>query len=259
MMPTWVEIHTPEVGGYDDAEVLAIHVQEGSLVHAGQTLITLEGTKTMIDVPASVSGVVQTIHVKVGDSVADGSVLMVLNTSNPLSTPPNHLLNQLKKNLRVSLWVSFPCAIMMLILAWHPLTTLQTKYHITSFHPPAFTNLRIADNFSDKKVLFDGQAGETSAACLGVHRLCENQQQKKLTLDSLTLLQTAHAGNAIVQLTFYDEHHHRQVVQNTFQQPQELANQLNRSQKTIPMVVIVIFVIVWLSYLMVCWRLKQKK
>ena len=108
-------------------------------------------------------------------------------------------------------------------------------------------------------MLFDGQAGETSAACLGVHQLCENQQQKKLTLDSLTLLQTAHAGNAIVQLTFYDEHHHRQVVQNTFQQPQELANQLNRSQKTIPMVVIVIFVIVWLSYLMVCWRLKQKK
>ena len=119
-MSTWVEIHTPEVGGYDDAEVLAIHVQEGSLVHAGQTLITLEGTKTMIDVPASVSGVVQTIHVKVGDSVADGSVLMVLNISAPLSTPPHHLLNQLKKNLRVSLWVSFPCAIMMLILAWHP-------------------------------------------------------------------------------------------------------------------------------------------
>lgn len=44
----------------------------------------------------------------------------------------------------------------------------------------------------------------------------KNQQQKKLTLDSLTLLQTAHAGNAIVQLTFYDEHHHRQVVQNLF-------------------------------------------
>ena len=259
MMSTWVEIHTPEVGGYDDAEVLAIHVQEGSLVHAGQTLITLEGTKTMIDVPASVSGVVQTIHVKVGDSVADGSVLMVLNTSAPLFTHPHHSLHPLKKNLRVSLWVSFPCAMMVLILAWHPLTTLQTEYHITTYRPPALANMRIANSFSDKEVLFDGQAGETSAACLGVHLLCENHHQKKLTLDSLTLLQTAHAGNAIMQLVFYDEHHHRQVVQNTFQQPQELANQLNRSQKTIPMMVVMIFVVLLLSYLTVCWCLKKRK
>lgn len=100
-MPTWVEIHTPEVGGYDDAEVLAIHVQEGSLVHVGQTLITLEGTKTMIDVPASVAGVVQTIHVKVGDSVADGSVLMALNTSPPpIHTPTPSIKPAQKKFAR---------------------------------------------------------------------------------------------------------------------------------------------------------------
>ncbi|MEI6858629.1 MAG: pyruvate dehydrogenase complex dihydrolipoyllysine-residue acetyltransferase [Shewanella sp.] len=74
-----IEINVPDIGT-DEVEVTEILVSVGDRVTEDQTLISVEGDKAAMEVPASQPGVVKEIKIEVGDKVATGSLIMVFET-----------------------------------------------------------------------------------------------------------------------------------------------------------------------------------
>lgn len=71
-----IEIKVPDIGT-DEVEVTEILVKVGDVVAADQSLLSVEGDKASMEVPAAVAGTVHEIKVKVGDKVKTGSLIMV--------------------------------------------------------------------------------------------------------------------------------------------------------------------------------------
>ena len=70
------EVNVPDIGG-DEVEVTEFLVKVGDKVSAEQSLITVEGDKASMEVPAPFAGVVKELKVNVGDKVSTGSLIMV--------------------------------------------------------------------------------------------------------------------------------------------------------------------------------------
>jgi pyruvate dehydrogenase E2 component (dihydrolipoamide acetyltransferase) len=85
------EIVVPDIGDYQDVPVIEVHVAAGDVVAEEDPLVTLESDKATMDVPATASGKVQDVRVKVGDTVSEGSVVVVVSGdgAGPLTTPPS--------------------------------------------------------------------------------------------------------------------------------------------------------------------------
>ena len=85
------EIAVPDIGDYTDVPVIEVHVSPGDVIAEEDPLVTLESDKATMDVPATASGKVQDVRVKVGDTVSEGSVIVVVggDGAGPLTTPPS--------------------------------------------------------------------------------------------------------------------------------------------------------------------------
>jgi pyruvate dehydrogenase E2 component (dihydrolipoamide acetyltransferase) len=85
------EIAVPDIGDYQDVPVIEVHVATGDVVAEEDPLITLESDKATMDVPATAAGKVQDVRVKVGDTVSEGTVVVVVggDGAGPLTTPPS--------------------------------------------------------------------------------------------------------------------------------------------------------------------------
>ncbi|TDF39371.1 dihydrolipoyllysine-residue acetyltransferase [Alteromonadaceae bacterium M269] len=84
-----IEVHVPDIGDATDVDVIEVLVEAGEKIEKEAGLITLETDKATMDVPAPEAGVVQSISVKVGDKVSEGSlVLMLETTSSAPATAP---------------------------------------------------------------------------------------------------------------------------------------------------------------------------
>jgi dihydrolipoamide dehydrogenase len=81
-----VEVKIPDIGDYKDVPVIEIPVKVGDVVKAEDSLITLESDKATMDVPSPVAGTVVEIKVKVGDKVAQGVLVAVVNTAAATAT-----------------------------------------------------------------------------------------------------------------------------------------------------------------------------
>jgi pyruvate dehydrogenase E2 component (dihydrolipoamide acetyltransferase) len=86
-MSTTIEIKVPDIGNVHDVEVVAVEVQTGDVIAVDQTLITLETDKASMDVPSSAAGTVQQVHLKVGDKVNEGSVIITVLVSDEAAAP----------------------------------------------------------------------------------------------------------------------------------------------------------------------------
>ena len=74
-----VDVNVPDIGG-DEVEVTEILVKVGDSVSVDDSLITVEGDKASMEVPATIAGVVKSISVKIGDKVKTGSKIMEFET-----------------------------------------------------------------------------------------------------------------------------------------------------------------------------------
>jgi pyruvate dehydrogenase E2 component (dihydrolipoamide acetyltransferase) len=85
------EIAVPDIGDYQDVPVIEVHVATGDVVAEEDPLITLESDKATMDIPATAAGKVQDVRVKVGDTVSEGTVVVVVggDGAGPLTTPPS--------------------------------------------------------------------------------------------------------------------------------------------------------------------------
>ncbi|WP_025901256.1 pyruvate dehydrogenase complex dihydrolipoyllysine-residue acetyltransferase [Tatumella sp. UCD-D_suzukii] len=80
------EVNVPDIGG-DEVEVTEILVKAGDTVEAEQSLLTVEGDKASMEVPAPFAGKVKEIKVTLGDKVSTGSLIMVFETSDADAAP----------------------------------------------------------------------------------------------------------------------------------------------------------------------------
>ncbi|MCZ8410535.1 dihydrolipoyllysine-residue acetyltransferase [Achromobacter dolens] len=83
-----VEIEVPDIGDFKEVEVIEVMVAVGDTIKAEQGLITVESDKASMEIPASQGGVVKEVKVKVGDKVAKGSVVVVVEGSAPAAAAP---------------------------------------------------------------------------------------------------------------------------------------------------------------------------
>ena len=83
------DILVPDIGGADDVEVIEILVKPGDTVQQEDSIVTLEGDKATMEVPTTVGGVVKEIKIKVGDLVAEGSVILTLEVEGEAKAPTN--------------------------------------------------------------------------------------------------------------------------------------------------------------------------
>jgi pyruvate dehydrogenase E2 component (dihydrolipoamide acetyltransferase) len=75
------EVRVPDIGDFRDVPVIEIFVKPGDSVKAEDPLIALESDKATMEVPAPLSGTVREIKIKTGDRVSEGSIILVLATS----------------------------------------------------------------------------------------------------------------------------------------------------------------------------------
>ncbi|MDD9155919.1 pyruvate dehydrogenase complex dihydrolipoyllysine-residue acetyltransferase [Aliivibrio sp. S4TY2] len=82
------EVHVPDIGG-DEVEVTEIMVAVGDTVEEEQSLLTVEGDKASMEVPAPFAGTVKEIKIASGDSVSTGSLVMIFEVagSAPAAAP----------------------------------------------------------------------------------------------------------------------------------------------------------------------------
>ena len=82
------DVNVPDIGG-DEVNVTEIMVAVGDTVTEEQSLITVEGDKASMEVPAPFAGVVKEILVKSGDKVSTGSLIMRFEVAGaaPAATP----------------------------------------------------------------------------------------------------------------------------------------------------------------------------
>src|SRR5690606_33394327 len=79
MMTT--QLNIPDIGDFDSVEVIEVLVAVGDTIAEEQSLITVESDKSTMEIPAEQAGVVKAIHVKVGDKVSQGSLILDLEPS----------------------------------------------------------------------------------------------------------------------------------------------------------------------------------
>lgn len=75
------EVKVPDIGDFQDVEVIEVICQEGQSVVVEDPLITLESEKATMDVPSPLSGRILSIKIKSGDKVSEGNLILELETN----------------------------------------------------------------------------------------------------------------------------------------------------------------------------------
>ena len=86
-MPQTIEVKIPDIGDFKEVAVIEVLVKPGDVIQAEDPIITLESEKASMDVPAPSAGTVKAVKVKVGDMVAQGTVVLLLETSESTAKP----------------------------------------------------------------------------------------------------------------------------------------------------------------------------
>ncbi|MBH1748184.1 MULTISPECIES: dihydrolipoyl dehydrogenase [Stenotrophomonas] len=82
-----IEVKVPDIGDYSDVPVIEVLVAVGDTVKKDQGLVTLESDKATLEVPSSAAGVVKEIKVKLGDTLSEGAVVVLLDAEGAAEAP----------------------------------------------------------------------------------------------------------------------------------------------------------------------------
>lgn len=82
------EIKVPDIGDFKEVDVIEILVKPGDTVAKEASLITVESDKATMEIPSPAAGVVKELRVKLGDKVAEGSMILLLEASEGAAAAP---------------------------------------------------------------------------------------------------------------------------------------------------------------------------
>ncbi|WP_395027564.1 dihydrolipoyl dehydrogenase [Comamonas odontotermitis] len=83
-----VDIKVPDIGDFAEVGVIELLVKPGDTIAKDQSLITVESDKASMEIPSSHAGVVKELKVKIGDKVAEGSVILSLEAAEGAASTP---------------------------------------------------------------------------------------------------------------------------------------------------------------------------
>jgi dihydrolipoamide dehydrogenase len=83
-----IEVKVPDIGDFKDVAVIELLVKPGDTIKTEQSLVTVESDKASMEIPSSAAGVVKELKVKVGDKVNEGSLLLMLESSDAAAAAP---------------------------------------------------------------------------------------------------------------------------------------------------------------------------
>ena len=66
----------PDIGEFEDVEVIEILVKVGDQINKNDPLITIESDKSSVEIPSTVDGKIESIELKVGDKVSKGDLIL---------------------------------------------------------------------------------------------------------------------------------------------------------------------------------------
>ena len=78
-MAKTIEIKVPDIGDFKEVGVIEVLVKPGDIIRKETSLITVESDKATMEIPSPAAGVVKEIKVKIGDKVAEGSLVLTLD------------------------------------------------------------------------------------------------------------------------------------------------------------------------------------
>ena len=73
-------IYVPDIGDFDEVEIIEIHVSIGEKIELDQSLITLESDKAAMEIPSSDVGTIKEINIQIGQNVAQGDLILKIDT-----------------------------------------------------------------------------------------------------------------------------------------------------------------------------------
>ena len=73
-----VTISVPDIGDFEEIEIIEVLVHVGDTVAIDDSLITVESDKASMEIPATAAGEITEIFVAVGDKISKGSPILVL-------------------------------------------------------------------------------------------------------------------------------------------------------------------------------------
>lgn len=76
-----IEIKVPDIGDFKEVEVIELMVKPGDTIKVDQSLVTVESDKASMEIPSSQAGVVKEVKVNIGDKIAEGSLLLILESA----------------------------------------------------------------------------------------------------------------------------------------------------------------------------------
>ena len=72
------EIKVPNIGDFEDVEVIEVLVSEGQTIQKNDPLITIESDKSSVEIPSNFEGKVKSLKTKVGDKISEGDLILIL-------------------------------------------------------------------------------------------------------------------------------------------------------------------------------------
>ena len=80
------DILVPDIGDFDNVEIIEVLVKEGQKIQKNDSIVTLESDKSSVEVPSTEEGEVLKILVKVGDKVSKGDKLVEIQSASEKKT-----------------------------------------------------------------------------------------------------------------------------------------------------------------------------
>ena len=73
------EVLIPDIGEFDQVEVIEVLVKSGDTISVEDPLLTMESDKASMDVPSPFGGIVKTVKIKAGDKVSQNDLILTLS------------------------------------------------------------------------------------------------------------------------------------------------------------------------------------
>ena len=87
------EVLIPDIGEFDQVEVIEVLVKSGDSVSVEDPLLTMESDKASMDVPSPFGGIVKTVEIKAGDKVSQNDLILTLSVEGNESSIPETSVN----------------------------------------------------------------------------------------------------------------------------------------------------------------------
>ena len=91
----------PDIGDFEKVEVIEILIKEGQEIKKNDPLVTIESDKSSVEIPSTIEGKVEKLHVKIGDKVSKGDLLLSIsdqkNPSSATETVPKNTENLIQE------------------------------------------------------------------------------------------------------------------------------------------------------------------